>query len=153
MTRAKQHRQNLFDKVALHLITQNKQSKRTGDATCRYRGANGTSCAVGCLIPDELYDKKIEFESWYSFIPEGRYNGYGYPTSSDDKDMLLKGIYDHINPQGDSNTDSMIEELQQVHDNSSVEDWPTRLRDVARQFNLKQHMIDLALVLTKEYEL
>lgn len=51
--------QEVFDKVATHLFTQGKRATDSLGA-CVYRGPNGTSCAVGCLIPDELYHPGIE---------------------------------------------------------------------------------------------
>lgn len=50
--------QEIFDAVAKHLF---KQGKRAFDGnTCKYRGATGLTCAVGCLIPDDMYDKRME---------------------------------------------------------------------------------------------
>ena len=62
------NQQEIFDKVASHLITQGVRAtsvKKSGglqapNPTCSYRGDNGTMCAAGCLIPDEEYD--IDFE-------------------------------------------------------------------------------------------
>lgn len=55
--------QEIFDKVATHLFTQGCRSapnpKDTAGA-CLYRGPNGTSCAVGVLIPDEIYAQEME---------------------------------------------------------------------------------------------
>lgn len=53
-------KQEIFDKVAVHLLAQGKPSKNAyGD--CMYRGVDpGSACAIGCLIPDELYDPKME---------------------------------------------------------------------------------------------
>jgi hypothetical protein len=51
--------QEIFDKVVTHLRTQGKQAKNTSD-DCVYRRPNGLMCAVGCLIPDELYDPALE---------------------------------------------------------------------------------------------
>jgi len=51
--------QEVFDKVATHLLTQGKQSVNAG-GTCLYRGPGGTSCAVGCLIPDKVYREEME---------------------------------------------------------------------------------------------
>lgn len=31
-----------------------------GQQRCKYRGANGRMCAVGCLIPDDKYDREME---------------------------------------------------------------------------------------------
>lgn len=51
--------QETFDKIVTHLLKQNKQAKNSvGD--CMYHTSDGLSCAVGCLIPEELYDKLIE---------------------------------------------------------------------------------------------
>jgi hypothetical protein len=53
--------QEIFDTVATHLL---KQGRRTTNPDipemCVYRGANGTKCAVGVLIPDEVYDPMME---------------------------------------------------------------------------------------------
>jgi len=51
--------QQIFDKVALHLITQGCPAFGE-EGECAYRGTNGTSCAVGCLIPDQAYDIHME---------------------------------------------------------------------------------------------
>ena len=55
----------IFNQVRDHLLKQGRRSiARYSHAysygDCRYRGENGMSCAVGCLIPDELYDPEIE---------------------------------------------------------------------------------------------
>lgn len=53
--------QEIFDKVADHLIKQGRKSIRENTSRyCMYRGADGTMCAVGCLIPDELYSADME---------------------------------------------------------------------------------------------
>jgi len=54
--------QETFDKVATHLLTQNKKSGVTIETrfNCMYRGPNGLMCAIGCLIPDELYDSEMD---------------------------------------------------------------------------------------------
>ncbi len=57
-------RQEVFDTVARHLLTQRKKSycMRNGRQACLYRGPHGLRCAVGVLIPDELYDEKMEHQ-------------------------------------------------------------------------------------------
>ena len=48
--------QEVFDVVAKHLLTQNAKSMDDPwDEMCAYRGENGRRCAVGALIPDDLY--------------------------------------------------------------------------------------------------
>jgi len=51
--------QEIFNKVMTHLFAQGEPAKNEHDE-CAYRGLDGKQCAVGCLIPDELYDKKME---------------------------------------------------------------------------------------------
>lgn len=53
--------QEIFDTVAKHLFKQGQRATDPdGGVMCSYRGANGTKCAVGVLIPDELYDAVME---------------------------------------------------------------------------------------------
>jgi hypothetical protein len=53
--------QEIFDTVATHLFKQGRQSLHAGyDTMCAYRGADGAKCAVGVLIPDELYNDMME---------------------------------------------------------------------------------------------
>lgn len=56
------NRQEVFDKVVNHLLTQNQKSIDES-SQCMYRGINGLMCAVGCLIPDEFYNKDLELKA------------------------------------------------------------------------------------------
>jgi hypothetical protein len=58
-------KQQVFDKVVSHLFIQGSQSMRSRFAggkpiQCAYRGEEGKSCAVGCLIADEFYSPALE---------------------------------------------------------------------------------------------
>jgi len=49
----------VFTKVVTHLWNQKVPSiNKSGH--CMYRGNNGTSCAIGCLITDAEYNPKME---------------------------------------------------------------------------------------------
>lgn len=65
--------QPLINRIALHLAEQRARSFKSEVFTfsddeaenevvnvCQYRGDNGRMCAVGCLIPDDLYTPDIE---------------------------------------------------------------------------------------------
>jgi hypothetical protein len=53
--------QEIFDTVAKHLLKQGRRAVNPDiPEMCHYRGANGTKCAVGVLIPDEAYDSMME---------------------------------------------------------------------------------------------
>lgn len=65
--------QEIFDKVATHLFTQGCRSAAYPKDTmgvCLYRGPNGTSCAVGVLIPDELYALEMESDTITDLLEE-----------------------------------------------------------------------------------
>lgn len=52
--------QEVFDTVVDHLRKQNYERSVNDNDRCMYQGNDGLKCAVGCLIPDELYDPNLE---------------------------------------------------------------------------------------------
>lgn len=58
-------KQQMFDIVWAHFVT-NKNPLSiavdpvTEESACRYRGPNGEKCAVGVLLPDELYRPEMD---------------------------------------------------------------------------------------------
>ena len=52
--------QEAFDAVLVHIRAQEYKPARGPYATCCYRAPDGKKCAVGCLIPDELYTPDFE---------------------------------------------------------------------------------------------
>jgi hypothetical protein len=48
----------ISEKIRDHLIKQ-KAKSQTNDGSCKYRSGNDM-CAVGCLIPDEVYSPELE---------------------------------------------------------------------------------------------
>jgi hypothetical protein len=56
-------RQEIFDYVTPLLFAQGERSMLEGGTTCAYRGEHGMRCAVGFLIPDELYYRVLEGKS------------------------------------------------------------------------------------------
>lgn len=116
--------QEIFDKVAVHLLTQGKQSQGLYDTACKYRGHDGLKCAVGCLIPDDKYRPDMEGYTVYTLVSR-------FP------DVL--GFY-----TGDSEL-SLLTCLQRIHDNTRVRVltsgeirriWKQRLTDLANDYNL-----------------
>jgi len=104
--------QEAFNKVVKHLLAQMKQSSK-GD-NCLYRGPNGTKCAIGCLIPDELYDPKME-------------NTIAFNIKHFNNKMLM--LFNGIDID-------LLEALQEVHDQSSPDQWTNNLKLVAENHNL-----------------
>lgn len=66
-------KQEVFDHVAKHLITQGKRSFYLEDSSpfCAYRGEENTMCAAGCLMTDEEYKLEFEDKSWKLLVEEG----------------------------------------------------------------------------------
>jgi hypothetical protein len=101
--------QEVFDKVAKHLLTQNAKSKLPS-GMCAYRGDHGLMCAAGCLIPDDKYDPAINLKAWHEL------------TSSN---------------VVSSHCGELIQSLQGVHDDWPVDNWKSRLAVVASKYNLE----------------
>lgn len=106
------NKQEIFDKVATHLLTQNKKSSTT--IRCWYRSPEGLKCAIGCLIPDHLYDKSIE--------GCGSFN-------------LPKTIIDYIG-LNDTSDRYFLSNLQKIHDNYEPPMWKHKLKELAGYYQL-----------------
>lgn len=88
-------RQKIFDIAYLGLASQNWELSRTPQM-CMYRGPNGTKCAIGHCIPDELYEPEFE----------------GCTIYSNNKLQRVAGISD--------DDLSWSRNLQRLHDNTGV---------------------------------
>lgn len=114
-------RQEIFDKVAKHLLGQMQKSQLNigidGESVtiCAYRGRDGLKCAIGVLIPDEKYDPIMEDAA----IPLGAIG---------------------VDPF-DVDTIYMLENLQSVHDTCQPEEWKDRLMAVGKAFGLSLQAI------------
>lgn len=69
--------QQFYDETINHLRRQKVKSIRRSmedeygvSTICAYRGDNGTTCAIGCHIPDELYDPSMEGSGINTLIKE-----------------------------------------------------------------------------------
>jgi len=105
--------QEAFDKVARHLLQQKKRSLSI-NFTCAYRGTDNTRCAIGALIPDELYDSDMEENNIKVLIRDFAH---------------MRKLFE------DCSTDLLLD-LQSVHDYHSPRDWRRKLYDVAEAYNL-----------------
>lgn len=129
--------QQVFDRVARHLLEQGKKSLTVAGSnpknyTCLYRGPGGTKCAVGAIIPDELYCKEIDnLDEPAAVMPGG--------GVSDDSDGLLQQILWEAGVPADGY--ALLDKLQDVHDGYDVEQWPQQLREVAGRFGLKDGVV------------
>jgi hypothetical protein len=100
-------KQEIFDRVAVHLLTQNERS--ADEIFCKYRGPEGRMCAVGCLIPDEVYDIKMEGLATRSLI---------------DHHPVIKDLFE-------PDALGMLGGLQNIHDHKNIREWKQALIDLA----------------------
>jgi len=86
------NRQEVFDKIYLHLIEQGRKSVNS-DGRCQYRSPDGDKCAIGCLIPDELYTPELEGNGVSMPIIEDVLNKI-YPDMTDEDLLFLLDLQD-----------------------------------------------------------
>lgn len=121
--------QQIFDRVATHLLTQGRRSLRYKPGSslpdgCAYRGADGLKCAIGCLIPDEVYDPRMEGRKVHDLVY--RWSRMRFPPP------ILSHMRSNI---------ALLGELQRTHDISQPGEWPRLLRDIASRFGLSPSAI------------
>ena len=80
--------QELFEKVANHLLKQGKRCVGP-DEYCQYR-FEGLMCAAGILIPDEVYNDTFEGKDWQTLIEQ-----CDFPTQHRDLICSLQSIHDY----------------------------------------------------------
>tara|TARA_R110002073_G_scaffold220134_2_gene380317 strand:+ start:319 stop:729 length:411 start_codon:yes stop_codon:yes gene_type:complete len=121
--------QAIFDKVAVHLFTQGVQSlimKGSHESSCAYRGAEGKTCAIGCLISNSAY--RVGMDSSEGISISGVIHKYGSILP----DFITKNC-------------GLLNALQSVHDTST--NWYTAsemrrvLCMVAEHFNLNTQIL------------
>jgi hypothetical protein len=103
--------QETFDAIVAHLRRQGEKSEGDETVGCAYRGERGLKCAVGCMIPDELYTLVMEGENVTG--------GHVLP--------VLKSLGVDL---------CAAQALQTIHDDHPVEEWESRFRDLAVALNL-----------------
>jgi len=112
--------QDIFDYVLSHLREQGPCTLN-GTIVCRYRGGNGTRCAIGYLIPDNLYLPSMERMLIANLIRFMESLGEKYIS-------LFEMFKEH---------EKLISRLQFIHDNENKSNWEAHWKLTAMLFNLK----------------
>lgn len=134
-------KQEVFDTVARHLRQQNCQALAepapdNRPPSCAYRGKNNTKCAVGCLIPDHLYD----------FVIEG--SAISIDLSSEEADPKRRVLVDILMEAGLWEHKQLLQDLQLIHDGKNHgmpvdwNHWKPRLKRMAMLYNLNTNVVD-----------
>lgn len=119
--------QEIFNKVVTHLFDQGGKSEHGG--LCRYRDPYGNSCAVGCLIPDEIYDPGIEGAGLRG-LTERRFHS--------ERQLKLVKVLERSGI-AEPTLRKLLERLQSVHDNCG-----TNLEGGFDLTNLKERLQEVA---------
>ena len=99
--------EELFCRIANHMLFQGRKSQSPDRKSCRYRSEDDLSCAVGCMIPDSRYNPEIELK----------------PVT----DPIVRRCL----PFKTEGVLSLLFALQEVHDNFRVDEWESRLKEIA----------------------
>lgn len=116
--------QEIFNQAAEHLLTQGVRSgffnneNGLNEFRCMYRGPNGTKCAVGIFLDDDLAKEceDVEIEGVVKMFPS----------------LIDEGIKNNL---------PLVDSLQNCHDNQRVVDWPQALRDIAVSYGLNDDVV------------
>ena len=115
-------RQEVFNKVATHLLTQKSKAQKLVDdefrAACYYLMEDGRKCAVGCLLPDGHPGQKL-MGTVSNLL-------WQYP------DLAYLWEVDELN-----NDVWFLTRLQEIHDSVDVENWHYQLTQFARDQKLE----------------
>lgn len=124
--------QEIFDTVVRHLFKQGKRSDRTlsnGNSVCCYRTEAGLKCAVGVLIPDDVYDP----------VMDDVFTGEGTGIAA-----MLRKHRDKL-PSWFSDNLSLLKQLQIIHDDeynwSSSVNMKCELKMCAKEFGLNTNVL------------
>lgn len=111
-------KQEIFDTVATHLLTQMERSKFPSEEQgCLYRGPGKLTCAVGCIIPDSLYTTDME-----GYTAEELFRRY--PIQ-----FAIVGLSKNEHQE-------LLSDLQTLHDGNEPEQWHTKLLVTAKNHHL-----------------
>ena len=126
---SKEVNQEIFDRVTRHLLTQRKRAEFLYN--CCYRTEEGLKCAIGCLIPDDEYTPQMESLTVCAMLVRFP-KALGEALTVDKQPLQDRKL-----------TLDLLSRLQRVHDRYSPSQWPTSLREVAKDLALSSHQVSL----------
>jgi len=128
----------IFDKVKTHLLTQRRKSwtkSQLGGITYNYwNKEKNLKCAIGILIPEDMYDASFEGVSVGPVFSEHESSQTGHAKKL--RKALGAGgvptIFDDSIEKKDVR--NVLERLQDIHDAEFVKDWAKSLDEFEVEF-------------------
>lgn len=136
--------QEIFNKVYTHLYKQAQPALRHSDfidgPACAYRGEDGAMCAVGCLIPDDVYTPEIEGVGVSRLVAREHLVD----------DTTANGLSTALERSGidvyDDSTVGLLVELQGAHDlnlfDFGLAAWERKMHEIAAAYGLTVPVIE-----------
>jgi len=115
--------QDVFDIVAWNLLRQNARAVAFDRVKCMYRAPDGKRCAIGWLIPDDVYSKALEFFGVRDIAQR---------LIGSEHARFARFLYRHM---------ALLRALQEMHDANLPVEWPTRLRAIAQAHHLNSKVV------------
>lgn len=106
--------QTAFNRVVRALRRQKRRSS-DGEKGCLYRGPHGLKCAIGHLIPDRVYNEKMENRNPFNLCGGSPY---------------LRRLFRDCNL-------TFLDELQVIHDQTDPLFWEQKWEQLALRWNLR----------------
>jgi hypothetical protein len=130
-------KQDVFDTVLNHIRKQGPAV--TAHGTCAYRTEEGKSCAIGCLIPDDLYTEAMEGASGWALTTSINDRDFAY----DKADAALVSAMKKVYPGMTLDDALLLARLQNIHDSAVIStagfngvEFEDRMRELARDKGL-----------------
>ncbi|WP_395066127.1 hypothetical protein [Paraburkholderia silvatlantica] len=117
--------QDVFDVIAWQLLRQNARATAFDGVKCMYRAPDGKRCAIGWIMPDEVYHKTIEFMGVRDIAQQMINTNYA--------DAFARFLYRHMD---------LLRDLQEMHDARMPCDWPVAMRVIAQRYHLNSSVIE-----------
>lgn len=128
-------KQQVFDAVVSHLRAQAKPCM--DELSCVYRNDSGMKCAIGALIPDEVYGPALEghniseiFQTVQMFVPRNNDEEL-FTTDTVEKFREVTALF-----SGEAADPGFLRDLQLVHDSDEPMYWESSLRAIGERNGL-----------------
>ena len=137
------NKQEIFGVVRAHLIEQSAKAEDLYTGACSYYAEDGKRCAVGALIPREVYTPdmedstvhvlvlNLEAPDTYATMMENDNSGLVKRTNALRSALVASGI-----DVTDIEVMRLLNDLQRVHDLHPVACWSEQLKRVADAYKL-----------------